>query len=48
MIITIIVTVMVIKKSPNRLIFFAWTASEIIPLGGEIMILVVKMKGVLG
>lgn len=48
MIITIIVIVIVIKKSPNRLIFFAWTASEIIPLGGEIMILVVKMKGVLG
>lgn len=48
MMITIIVTVMVIKKSPNRIIFLAWTASEIIPLGGEIMILVVKMKGVLG
>ena len=46
--ITIIVTVMVIKKSPNRLIFLAWTASEIILLGGEIMILVVKMKEVLG
>lgn len=48
MIITRIVTVMAIKKSPNRLIFLAWTASEIILLGGEIMILVVKMKGVLG
>ena len=48
MIITRIVTVMAIKKSPNRLIFLAWTASEIILLGGEIMILVVKMKEVLG